>query len=72
MFPAMSTAPGNTTACVFPMANGAGFPVGSAVTARWTTFAAARPKQPGYAGLPQRPWDFHGGAGLLRPDRAHL
>ena len=35
-------------------------------------FAAARPKQPGYAGLPQRPWDFHGGAGLLRPDRAHL
>ncbi len=33
----MSTAPGNTTACVFPMANGAGFPVGSAVTARWTT-----------------------------------
>ena len=112
MFPAMSTAPGNTTACVFPMANGAGFPVGSAVLSaldylikvkgcsfmeameavalqgcrprrrpfvrskgRKTeapAFAAARPKQPGYAGLPQRPWDFHGGAGLLRPDRAHL
>ena len=60
MFPAMSTAPGNTTACVFPMANGAGFPVGSAVTARWTTSSKSRAVlswrqwRPLPAGLPPR------------------
>ena len=35
--PATSTAPGNMTACAFPMGNGAGFRRDSEGTARWTT-----------------------------------
>lgn len=49
-FPAMSTVPGNMTACGFPTANGAGFPVGSADTARWTTSSKSK------AALLWRPW----------------
>ena len=59
-FLAMSTVPGNMTACGFPTANGAGFPVGSADTARWTTSSKSRaallwrPWRPSSAGRPSR------------------
>ena len=60
MCPATSTAPGPMTACGFPTANGAGFPVGSAVTARWTISSRStaipfwRPWKPSPAGRPSR------------------
>ena len=60
MFPETSTAPENTTACAFPMANGAGSPVGSAVSARWTTSSKSRAAplwrrwNPSWAGPPSR------------------
>ena len=60
MCPATSTAPGNMTACAFPMGNGAGFRRDSEGTARWTTSSKSRavllwrPWKPSPEGLPSR------------------
>ena len=60
MCPAMSTVPRLMTACGFPTANGVGFPVGSAVTVRWTISSRStaipfwRPWKPSPEGLPSR------------------
>lgn len=41
LFPGTSATPGSTTACV-PMENGAGPPVGAAVTTRWIALSKSR------------------------------